>query len=192
MQHRLVLSALVLALAAPLALAQPSTWNIDPQHSSVGFTVKHMSISNVRGRFGKTSGVIVYNQADLAKSSVKVAIDLAGVDTSEPARDAHLKTADFFDVAQYPTATFTSTSVSGGGGHLKVAGLLNLHGVVKPVVLEVEGPEPPVPGADKKLHTGFTATALVHRSDFGLGAKFPNAMVSEDVKLSIDVEAVLQ
>lgn len=182
----------VLAISGPLSMAQASTWNIDTPHSSVEFTVRHMSVSNVHGRFGGLKGAINLNEADMSKSSVSVTIDATTVDTGVAARDNDLKSPNFFDVAQFPTATFTSTSVSGGSGHLKVNGNLTLHGVTKPVELDAEGPSGPAPGMDHKPHAGYTATITLNRKDFGIGAKYPGGVVGEEIKLIIDLEVAKQ
>lgn len=189
---RLALVTSILALAAPLALAQTSTWTSDSAHSEVDFSIKHMSISNVHGRFGKVAATLVYNEADITKSTVKATIDTGTVSTGEAARDTHIKSPDFFDVATFPTAAFTSTGVAKNGGNLTVAGNLTLHGVTKPVVLEVEGPTGPVPGMDHKPHAGFSATTTISRTAFGIGAKFPAAVVGDDVKLTIELDLVKQ
>jgi polyisoprenoid-binding protein YceI len=182
----------ILALAAPLALAQTSTWTSDPAHSEVDFSITHMSISNVHGRFGKVAATILYNEADVTKSSVTATIGADTVDTGVDQRNTHLKSPDFFDIANFPTATFTSTSVAKNGNKLTIAGSLTLHGVTKPVVLEAEGPTGPVPGMDHKPHAGFSATTTIKRTDFGIGAKFPAAMVGDEVKLDIELEVVKQ
>ena len=189
---RLVFVTGILALAAPLALAQTSTWTSDPAHSEVDFSITHMSISNVHGRFGKVAATILYNEADVTKSSVTATIGADTVDTGVDQRNTHLKSPDFFDVANFPTATFTSTSVAKNGNKLTIAGSLTLHGVTKPVVLEAEGPTGPVPGMDHKPHAGFSATTTIKRTDFGIGAKFPAAMVGDEVKLDIELEVVKQ
>ena len=186
------IAAGILALAASMATAQSSTWVSDPAHSEVDFTITHLAISNVHGRFGKVAATLVYDQADVAKSIVKATIDVSTLDTSEEARNNHLKTPDFFDVAQFSTATFTSTSVAKSGTGLVVNGDLTLHGVTKPVVLNVEGPIGPVQGMDKKQHAGFSATTTISRTAFGIGAKFPGAMVGDEVKLSIDLDVAKQ
>jgi polyisoprenoid-binding protein YceI len=136
----------ILALAAPLALAQTSTWVSDPAHSEVDFSITHLSVSKVHGRFGKVAATIAYNEADVTRSTVTATIGVDTVDTGEDKRNAHLKSPDFFDVATFPTATFTSTSVAKSGGKLTITGNLTLHGVTRPVVLEAEGPTGPVPG----------------------------------------------
>jgi len=191
MKH-FILSAAFLALAAPLAMGQTTTWVTDQAHSEVNFSVRHLSLTSVHGRFGKVNGTIQLNQADVSKSSVQVTIDVTTVDTGEPARDTHLKTADFFDVAQFPTATFTSTSVAKSANGLTVTGNLTLHGVTKPVTLAVEGPEGPVTGLDKKPHIGYSATTTISRTAFGIGPKFPDAVVSDAVKLTIEIDAAKQ
>jgi polyisoprenoid-binding protein YceI len=192
MKH-FALATAILALAAPLALAQTSTWKSDPAHSEVDFSIKHMSISNVHGRFGKVDATLVYNQADVTKSTVNATIDVSGVDTGEAARDNHLKTDSFFDVAKFPTATFVSTGVVRDGANLKVAGNLTLHGVSKPVVLEVEASGAPVENPmDHKLHTGFSATATISRTAFAIGSSFPDAIVADAVKMTIELDVVKQ
>jgi polyisoprenoid-binding protein YceI len=191
MKH-LALASALLALAAPLALSQTTTWKNDPAHSEVGFSITHMAISNIHGQFGHVDATVIYNDADVTKSSVTATIDVTGVDTGEEARNNHLKSADFFDVATYPKATFTSTSVAKNANGLTVAGNLTLHGVTKPVVLMAEGPRGPADGMDHKPHAGFSATTTIKRSDFGIGSKFGSAMVGDDVKLSIELEVVKQ
>lgn len=186
------LASAILVMAAPLAMAQTSTWKSDPAHSEVDFTVKHMGISNVRGRFGTVDATIQYDDHDLTKSTVNATINVTGVDTGVPQRDNDLKSAHFFDVAQYPTATFTSTSVAKGGSGLQISGNLTIKGVTKPVVLDVEGPSAPVTGMDKKTHVGFSASTTLHRTDFGIASGMPAAMVSDDVKLTIDLDVAKQ
>jgi polyisoprenoid-binding protein YceI len=181
-------SLLTLALATPLALAQTSTWVPDKAHSGVDFSILHMSLSNVRGHFGNIGGTIVLNEADITKSSVNVTIDVTTVDTGVGARDADLKSANFFDVAQFPTATFVSTSVARDGSGLTISGNLTVHGVTKRVVLQVEGPTGPVPGMDKKPHSGFSATTTISRTAFGIATKYPTVVVGDEVKLTIDLD----
>ncbi len=180
-----------LTLAAPLALAQTSTWASDPNHSEVDFSITHMSISRVHGRFGAVAAVIRLNQSDIAKSSVQVTVDVGTVDTGVAARDADLKSAGYFDVANFPKATFTGTRVAKSGGGFTVSGNLTLHGVTKPVVLDVEGPTPPVT-VQNKVHCGFSATATISRADFGIALKAPPAVLGDDVRLTIEVDAIQQ
>lgn len=174
---------------SPLAQAQTSVLIPDKNHSEVDFTVVHLSISKVRGHFGNIGGTIVLNESDITKSKVDVTIDVTTVNTGVGGRDADLKGAHFFDVEKYPTATFVSTSVAKHGNGLTVTGNLTLHGVTKPVVLDVDGPTGPATGMDKKSHYGFSATTTISRTAFDIAPKFPTAMVGDDVKLSIDLDA---
>ena len=192
MIHRLSSVGGILLLSAPLALAQTSTWVPDKAHSEVDFTVLHLSLSNVRGHFGNIGGTIVLDESDTTKSTVNVTIDVSTVDTGVAARDADLKGSNFFDVAQFPTATFVGTSVTKMGSGLTVSGNLTLHGVTKPVTLQVEGPTGPVHGMDKKPHSGFSATATISRTAFGIATKFPTAVVGDEVKLTIDLDVAKQ
>jgi polyisoprenoid-binding protein YceI len=189
---RLALVTGILALAAPLALAQASTWTADSAHSEVDFSVRHLGISNVHGRFGKIDATLTYNEADVSKSTVKATIDVTGVNTGVAFRDNDLKSATFFETEKFPTATFTSTSVAKSGSILKVTGDLTVHGVTKPVVLEVEGPSAPVQGMDKKQHSGFSATTTINRLDFGLGAKYPDNIVGNKITLTIELDFAKQ
>jgi polyisoprenoid-binding protein YceI len=189
---RLALITGILALAAPLALAQTSTWTSDQAHSSVNFSVTHMAISKVHGGFGKVAATIAFNDADITKSIVSATIDVSTVDTGQSARDNHLKSDAFFDVAKFPTASFNSTGVTKDGNKLKVAGNLTLHGVTQPIVLQVEGPAGPIQGMDHKPHAGFSATTTISRSAFGIGPSFPAAAVGDDVQLTLDLDVVKQ
>ncbi len=189
---RLAMITGILALAAPLALAQTSTWVSDRNHSEVDFTITHMSISKVHGRFGNVNATIQYNEADVTKSSVQVTIDITTVDTGVAPRDSDLKSPNYFDVANFPTATFTSTGVAKNGNKLTVTGNLTLHGVTKPVVLDVEGPSGPAQGMDHKPHVGFSATTTISRTAFGIAAGMPAAMVGDEATLTIEIDAAKQ
>jgi polyisoprenoid-binding protein YceI len=190
---RLVLVTGILALAAPMALAQYSTWAADPAHSEVDFSIRHGGVSNVHGRFGSVAATLVYNEADVTKSTVTATIDVSTVDTGVSPRDSDLKSDSFLEVAKFPTATFTSTNVAKNGSKLTVAGNFTLHGVTKPVVLDVEGPSTPAENAmDHTLHSGFSATTTLSRTAYGIGTKFPSSLVGDDVKLIIELEIVKQ
>src|ERR1035438_3857394 len=141
---RLVLVTGILALAAPMAVAQYSTWASDPAHSEVDFSIRHGGVSNVHGRFGSVAATLVFNEADVTKSTVTATIDVSTVDTGVSNRDTDIKGNSFLDVTKFPTATFTSTNVAKNGNKLAVSGNFTLHGVTKPVVLDVEGPSAPV------------------------------------------------
>jgi polyisoprenoid-binding protein YceI len=181
-----------LLLALPLAMAQTSTWVPDKAHSEVDFSILHLGLSHVHGRFGNIGGAINWSDSDITKSTVNVTIDIGSVDTGQSPRDNHLKTPDFFDAAQFPTASFVSTSVAKSGSGLTVNGNLIIRWVTKPVSLEVEGPTGPIDGMDHKPHAGFSATTTISRTAFGIGSKFPAAVVGDDVKLTIELDAVKQ
>ncbi len=189
---RLAMILGILATAVPMAVAQTSTWVPDKAHSEVDFSILHMSLSKVHGRFGNLGGQIVWDAADVTKSTVNMTIDVNTVDTGVAPRDTDLKSAGLFDVAQFPTATFTSTSVAKTASGLTVNGNLTLHGVTKPVVLQVEGPMGPAAGMGGKMHAGFSATTTLSRAAFGLGTKYPAAVLGDDVQMSIELDVVKQ
>jgi polyisoprenoid-binding protein YceI len=191
MIRRLTLTLGALALAAPLMVAQTTTWVPDKAHSEVDFTILHLGLSNVRGRFGNVGGTITWNEADITKSTINITVDVTTVDTGVAARDNDLKSARFFDVAQFPTATFVSTSISKAGDGLAISGNLTLHGVTKPVVLQASSPKGPITGMDKKQHCGFSGTTTIKRTDFGVG-QLPVAVVGEDVALTFDLDVAKQ
>jgi polyisoprenoid-binding protein YceI len=180
------------ALAAP-SLALAADYDIDPAHSAASFSVRHLMVSNVRGEFGKVTGSLTLDEKDVTKSSVVATIDATTLNTREPKRDEHLKSPDFFDVAQYPTLTFKSTKVEKAGkGQLKVTGDLTMHGVTKPVVLYVEGPGAEVKDPWGNTKRGFTATTKLNRKDFGLSwnkaLETGGVAVGEEVAVTLDLE----
>ena len=190
-------TAIALALFVMLpVLAHADTWQIDPAHTNVEFTVRHMMISNVKGQFQKTAGTITVNGNDPASAQIDATIDASSVDTRVERRDMHLKSPDFLDVAKYPTITFKSTKVEADGPNKwKVTGDLTLHGVTKPVVLDVESSGAPI-SMGGKTHAGASATTKIKRSDFGLtwnkAMEAGGVMVGDEVAISIDVEAIKQ
>jgi polyisoprenoid-binding protein YceI len=192
MKRFAVLTAMLLPFAASLATAQTSTWVPDKAHSEVDFSILHMSLANVHGRFGNISGTVSWNDADITRSTVNMTIDVSTVDTGVGARDTDLKSPNFFDVEQFPTATFASTSIAKTGSGLTINGNLTLHGVTKPVVLQVEGPTGPVQGMDHKPHSGFSASTTISRTAFGIGTKYPASVIGDDVKLNIDLDVAKQ
>ncbi len=181
-----------LMIIAPLAFGQTSTWIPDKAHSEVDFTIVHLSLSKVRGHFGNIEGTIIMNDADITKSTVNVIIDVSTVYTGVGPRDSDLKSANFFDVAQFPKASFVSTSVKKSGMGLTISGDLTLHGVTKPVVLQAEPPNGPVTGMDHKPHSGFSATTTISRTAFGIAPKYPVAVVGDEVKVTIDLDVAKQ
>jgi polyisoprenoid-binding protein YceI len=175
-------------LAASRAMAQTETWYLDPPHSSAQFAVRHLGISTVRGAFTKIGGVVV-DSPDLSKASVNVTIDASSIDTRVQRRDDDLRSDHFFDVAKYPTITFQSKRVeSAGTGKLKVTGDLTMHGVTKEVVLDVDGPTPPMKDPRGTSHRGLSATTTLSRADFGIN--FDAGMVGDQVAIQLDVELV--
>jgi polyisoprenoid-binding protein YceI len=184
--------AAALLLSAPYTFAAPTTWNIDTNHSSVDFSVRHL-FSKVPGKFTKFSGTIVYDPAKPAASSVKAEIDASTINTANERRDKHLKSEDFFDVAKYPTLTFESTKVTPNGENkLKVDGNLTMHGVTKPVVLDVSflGSGPGPQGGQV---SGFEAVTKVNRKDFNIiwnrNLDQGGTLLGEDVEIRLNVEA---
>ena len=171
------------------AFAQSSTWTIDKNHSEINFQIAHMGVSTVRGGFSGIVGSVIWDDKNLANSSVTASIDATTVSTNNEARDKHLKSPDFFNVDKFPTLAFKSTSVVRTGGKLQVIGDLTLAGVTKSVTLDVDGPTPPQKGMQGGLVTGFSATGLIHRSDFSFGSKFGAPILGDDVKFTIDIEA---
>ena len=173
-----------------------AVWNIDPSHSAIHFSVRHMVVSKTRGRFTKFSGQIVFDPDDPAKSSVQVTIDPASLDTADAQRDAHLRSADFFDVDKYPQATFKSTKVIDlGGDKYQVEGDLTIRGVTRPVVLEAvfEGSAKDPWGGER---AGFASVTSLDRKDFGLtwnkALEAGGVLVGDKVELTLEIEAVKQ
>jgi len=186
------------ALAAVLSLpvvAATSNWQIDPNHSSAQFAVRHLGLSTVRGAFTKVNGTVQLDEKDIAKSSVEVTIDAASVDTRVEGRDKDLRSDHFFDVEKYPTLTFKSTKIEQTEpGKLKVTGDLTIHGTTKQVVLDVEGPTGAVKDPWGNQRAAATATTKINRQDYGVkwNAKMDNGgwVVGDDVAITIDVEMI--
>jgi polyisoprenoid-binding protein YceI len=188
------LIVLVVVIAAPLA-ASADTWQIDPVHTTVGFSVRHMTISTVRGQFNKVAGTITANDNDPATAVIEATIDTASIDTHSPDRDSDLKSANFLDVAKYPTMTFKSKKIEAAGpGKYNVVGDLTLHGVTKEVTLAVEATGAPIKDPWGNMRAGATATTTINRKDFGLTwnkvIEAGGAVVGDAVAVEIDVEAV--
>jgi polyisoprenoid-binding protein YceI len=172
-----------------------TSWNIDPVHSVAEFKVKHMMITNVKGQFTGVSGALSLDENDLTLSHVEATIDAASINTREPQRDTHLKSADFFDVEKFPTLSFRSTDVSrNADGDLTVAGDLSLHGVTHKVTFEVEGPTPPAKDPWGNTRVGLSATTKINRKDFGLtwnaALETGGILVGDEVTITLDVEFI--
>ncbi|MBT2746329.1 MULTISPECIES: YceI family protein [unclassified Lysobacter] len=189
MKRILLAAALGLAFAGT-ASAAALTYKIDPNHTDVVASWSHFGFSNPIAHFGKVDGTITYDPAKPAASKVEVTIPLDGLDSHVGDFDEHLKSADFFDAAKFPTITFKSTKVEAAGDKkLKVTGDLTVHGVTKPAVLEVNinkiGEQPMA----KRAAAGFDASTTLKRSEFGIGKYAPN--VSDEVKIRITTEAIV-
>lgn len=186
--RRRVFPFLVAVLFATAAWAQGSEWQIDPAHTTVAFTVRHMGISNVHGRFTKVSGTASIDDNDITKSSVNATMDIQSITTGNDSRDNDLRSPNYFDAAQFPTMTFKSKSVTKAGDNkLKIVGDLTIKGVTKEVTLDVDGPSSPIKMGPNQRR-GLSATTSINRKDFGVGAKTPAAMVGEEIKIEIDAE----
>jgi polyisoprenoid-binding protein YceI len=192
---RLALAAtLVAALAVP-SPAATATWQIDPAHTAAGFSVRHLMIATVRGQFKGVTGAVLWDDQDINNSTVDVTIDANTVDTGEPKRDADLKSANFFDVKNYPTITFKSTKIEKiSAGKMKVTGNLTIHGVTKQVVLDVEGPSGAVKDPWGNTRVALNASTTVNRLDYGVkwNAKMDSGgmVVGDDVNINIDLEMI--
>jgi len=184
-----------IALVASLsALAQTSTWNIDPAHSTAQFTVRHLGISNVTGSFTKVTGTVVLNDRDITQSEVSATIDVNSVDTRVEARDKDLKSPHFFEIEKYPTIEFKSKKIVSSGAKLQVIGDLTIHGATRDVTLDVDGPTPELAYPWGNLRRGISATTTINRKDFNLLynnlVKTGEAVVGDTVKIQIDAEMV--
>jgi polyisoprenoid-binding protein YceI len=191
MRRRILLAAAVVCLVAP-GLLHAASWEFDPTHTGVHFKVRHLMISSVRGEFEKVSGKIIYDEADVTKSSADITIDAASINTRVAKRDEHLRSPDFLDVAKYPTIVFTSKRVeTAGNGTLRMTGDLTLRGVTKEVVLNVEGPTPAVKDPGGNYRVGGQATTKIDRRDFGLvwnKVVEAGVVVGAEIEITIDVE----
>jgi len=192
--HWIPIASAIALLASLSALAQTSTWNIDPAHSTAQFTVRHLAISNVTGNFTKVTGSVVLNEKDITQSLVSASIDVSSVDTRVEARNKDLKSPNFFDVEKYPTIEFKSKRIVSGGGKLQVIGDLTIHGTTREVTLDVDGPTPELGDPWGNSRRGFSATTTVNRRDFNLTynnlLKTGEAVVGDNVKIQIDAEMV--
>jgi polyisoprenoid-binding protein YceI len=193
MIRRFAVSAAILFAMVSAASAQ--TWTIDTAHSGAHFAVRHMMVSTVRGDLGKITGTVTFDPKQPASAVVEASIDVNGIDTREPKRDAHLKGADFFDAATYPTMTFKSTKIEpAAGGGYTMTGDLTIRGVTKPVVLTVEPLRPAIKDQGGNQRSGTTATGKINRQDFGVKwngtLDAGGVVVSDEVAITLDVELV--
>ena len=170
------------------------TYDIDPAHSSVHFSVRHLMLSNVRGEFGKVSGTVKYDPQNPESSTVEVTVDAASISTRDPQRDTHLKSADFLDVEKYPTLNFRSRKITVQPGGGKITGDLTVHGVTREITLDVEGPSAEMKDPWGKQRIGASATTKIDRRDFGVTWNSPletgGVVIGDEVKITIDVQFV--
>ena len=171
----------------------PGTWHIDPSHSEVGFVVRHLMVSKVKGRFAEVSGTITVAE-DVLQSSVQASAKVASIDTREANRDAHLRSADFFDAESYPELTFRSTALRAKGSDFEMDGDLTIKGVTRPVTftLEYNGASAN-PLAEGAATAGFSAETEINRKDFGLewnvALESGGVLVGDKVKIVLEIEA---
>ena len=183
-----LLSFFVAALISTASFAQ-TTWKADPNHSKLTFSITHLGISDVDGLFKKFEASAITNKADFSDAVFELSADLNSINTEVEMRDKHLRSADFFEVEKYPTMTFKSTNIkSEGKDRYKLTGNLTLHGITKPVTMDlwyrgtIENPQ------SKALIAGFQLTGLLKRSDFNIGPKFVAPMLSDEVQIQADGE----
>jgi polyisoprenoid-binding protein YceI len=186
--------ATVFAAATLASFASAATFDMDPQHSSAGFKVRHLMISNVKGEFSKVKGSVDFDPSNPASAHIDAVIDVTTINTGEAQRDTHLKSPDFFDVAKYPTIVFKSKKVTRvAGTKYKALGDLTIHGVTKEVTLDVEATSE-VKDPWGNMRFGANATTKINRKDFGLiwnkALETGGVMVGDDVDITIDVELV--
>ena len=183
--------------AAVAAAPATATWDIDTAHANAGFRVRHMMVSHVRGQLGPVTGTVFIDEQDLARSRVDVSIDARGIDSREPKRDEHLRSADFLDVANHPAVTFRSTAVeapSGPAGELRITGDLTIRDVTRPVTLTVEGLAPAIKDPWGNRRRGVSAHARISRKEWGLTwnmvIEAGGVGVGDEVAIEIDAEIV--
>lgn len=195
MKRLLVAITTVITLALPI-VASASSWSIDPDHSTVGFKARHLMVSNVKGNFGKYTGTVDLNEKDISKSHVQVTIDTTSINTNVQKRDDHLKSADFFDVAAFPTMTFVSKKITRAGKNkLKVTGDLTLHGVTRQVTLDMEALSKESKDPWGNIRRGTTASTTINRKDFGLAwnkaLETGGVMVGDNITITLDIEMIM-
>ena len=176
--------------------ARTTTWTIDGSHTNATFSVRHLMISNVRGEFQKVSGTVTYDPAKPEATSVKAEIDVASISTREPQRDAHLRSADFFDAENFPTITFESTAFRRGDKNLELVGKLTIRGTTREVVLAVDGPTAEQTDPWGNVRLGASATTKIKRSDFNMTwntvLEAGGVVVGDEISIALDVELIKQ
>ena len=186
---RLVLTVIFALTVVVTAAAQSGTWQIDPNHSSAQFSVRHLGVSTVRGAFTKVTGSAKHDPADPSKDSLDATIDASSVDTRVEMRDNDLRSPNFLEVQKYPSITFHSKQTKvAGSGKLQITGDLTIHGVTKEVVLDVDGPSTPIKDPWGNQRIGASATTKVNRKDFSVNGA--PGVVGDEITITIDAELI--
>lgn len=191
----LILAPAVILAAAASTIAQPLTWQIDPVHSTATFAVRHMMVTTVRGTFQKLAGTVQFDGKDVGTIVAQATIDVASIDTREPKRDDHLRSADFFDAASFPTITFASKRVEPrGAGRFALVGDLTIKGVTREVTLDVEGPTPEIKDPGGNIRIGASAATKINRQEFGVSwnraLDAGGVVVGDEVAITLDLSLV--
>jgi polyisoprenoid-binding protein YceI len=185
MKKATIIAALLISSAATFA----QTWTVDKAHSRLGFNITHLSVAELGGTFNSIDAKLTSAKPDFTDAVVELTADVNSINTDNEQRDGHLKTPDFFDAAKFPNLTFKSTSFQKvGDKKFKVSGNLTLHGVTKPVVLDVVFNGTSTNPMSKKTIAGFKITGVIKRSDFGIAPSMPAAMLSDEVALQASTE----
>lgn len=192
---RYILLIVFLSILAIPVFVFPSSWQIDPDHSSIQFKVRHLTVSNVKGEFSKAKGAVLLDDQDITKLKVEISIDAASINTGHAKRDDHLRNPDFFDVVRFPTITFISKKVAKAGpDQLKVVGDLTIKGVTREVTVDIEGPTPEVKDFSGNLRRGATGTAKINRQDFGITwsrtLDTGGLVVGDEVNITVEIELI--
>lgn len=184
-----ILILLTIALTSLVGYAQTKTWTNDAAHSRLGFVVKHLTISEINGRFADFSINVTTSKPDYSDAQIELTAKIASIDTEKEARDQHLKTADFFDAEKFPTLTFKSTSFQKvSDNKAKLTGNLTMHGVTKPVTLDVTYNGNVVNPMNSQETFGFKITGVLKRSEFGIGPNFPELVISDNIQIIANAE----
>jgi polyisoprenoid-binding protein YceI len=191
----LIVTPAAILAAAAAAAAQPVTWQIDPVHSTATFAVRHMMVTTVRGTFQKLAGTVQFDGKDVKTIVAQATINVASIDTREPKRDEHLRSADFFDAATFPTITFASKRVEPkGAGRFALVGDLTIKGVTREVTLDVEGPTPEIKDPGGNIRIGASATTRINRQDFGVSwnraLDAGGVVVGDEVAITLDLSLI--
>ena len=185
------LFSLLIAAFISASLFAQTTWNADPMHSKLTFSITHMGISDIDGLFNKFSASATTNKADFSDAVFELTVETPSINTQVEMRDNHLRSADFFEVEKYPTMTFKSTSIKKvSKDKYKLSGNLTLHGITKPVTMDLWYRGTNEDAKSKSSTSGFQLTGTLKRSDFNIGPKFPSPILSDEVQIKADGEFI--